>query len=90
MDLPEAVIFLAIEPKTNADQDKLAQGLQKLMAEDPTFRVNTGARTGHTMIRGISELQLEIIVERLKREFNVVANVGQAAGGLSRDDPRQG
>src|SRR5439155_141198 len=77
MDLPEAVIFLAIEPKAKADQDKLGQGLQKLMAEDPSFRVNTDTRTGRTIIRGMSELQLEIIVGRLKREFNVVANVGK-------------
>ena len=62
MDLPEPVIFLAIEPKTKADRDKLSQGLQMLMAEEPTFRVNTDTRTGQTIIRGMSELQLEVIV----------------------------
>ncbi len=77
MDFPEPVISLAIEPKTKADQEKLAQGLQKLMAEDPTFRVNTDADTGQVVIRGMGELHLEIIVDRLKREFNVEASVGK-------------
>jgi len=77
MDFPEPVISLAIEPKTKADQEKLGQGLQKLMAEDPTFRVNTDTQTGQTIIRGMGELHLEIIVDRLKREFNVEATVGK-------------
>ncbi len=77
MDFPEPVISLAIEPKTKADQEKLGQGLQKLMAEDPTFRVNTDTQTGQTIIRGMGELHLEIIVDRLKREFNVEASVGK-------------
>jgi elongation factor G len=77
MDFPEPVISLAIEPKTKADQEKLAQGLAKLMAEDPTFRVNTDADTGQVVIRGMGELHLEIIVDRLRREFNVEASVGQ-------------
>jgi elongation factor G len=77
MDFPEPVISLAIEPKTKADQEKLGQGLQKLMAEDPTFRVNTDQQTGQTIIRGMGELHLEIIVDRLKREFNVEAAVGK-------------
>ncbi len=77
MDFPEPVISLAIEPKTKADQEKLGQGLQKLMAEDPTFRVNTDAQTAQTIIRGMGELHLEIIVDRLKREFNVEATVGK-------------
>jgi elongation factor G len=77
MDFPEPVISLAIEPKTKADQEKLAQGLAKLMAEDPTFRVNTDADTGQVVIRGMGELHLEIIVDRLKREFNVEASVGK-------------
>jgi elongation factor G len=77
MDFPEPVISLAIEPKTKADQEKLGTGLQKLMAEDPTFRVNTDIQTGQTIIRGMGELHLEIIVDRLKREFNVEASVGK-------------
>jgi elongation factor G len=77
MDFPEPVISLAIEPKTKADQEKLGVGLQKLMAEDPTFRVNTDTQTGQTIIRGMGELHLEIIVDRLKREFNVEAAVGK-------------
>ncbi|HKB11429.1 MAG TPA: elongation factor G [Vicinamibacterales bacterium] len=77
MDFPEPVISLAIEPKTKADQEKLGQGLGKLMAEDPTFRVNTDQQTGQTIIRGMGELHLEIIVDRLKREFNVEATVGK-------------
>jgi elongation factor G len=77
MDFPEPVIQLAIEPKTKADQEKLGTGLQKLMAEDPTFRVNTDQQTGQTVISGMGELHLEIIVDRLKREFNVEATVGR-------------
>jgi elongation factor G len=77
MDFPEPVISLAIEPKTKADQEKLGLGLQKLMAEDPTFRVNTDPQTGQVIIRGMGELHLEIIVDRLKREFNVEASVGK-------------
>ncbi|MBI2222548.1 MAG: elongation factor G [Acidobacteria bacterium] len=77
MDFPEPVISLAIEPKTKADQEKLGTGLQKLMAEDPTFRVNTDQQTGQTIIRGMGELHLEIIVDRLKREFSVEASVGR-------------
>jgi elongation factor G len=77
MDFPEPVISLAIEPKTKADQEKLGTGLGKLMAEDPTFRVNTDQQTAQTIIRGMGELHLEIIVDRLKREFNVEATVGK-------------
>jgi len=77
MDFPEPVISLAIEPKTKVDQEKLGTGLQKLMAEDPTFRVNTDTQTGQTIIRGMGELHLEIIVDRLKREFSVEAMVGK-------------
>jgi elongation factor G len=77
MDFPEPVIQLAIEPKTKADQEKLGTGLGKLMAEDPTFRVNTDQQTGQTVISGMGELHLEIIVDRLKREFNVEASVGR-------------
>src|SRR5213078_4326525 len=77
MDFPEPVISLAIEPKTKVDQEKLGTGLQKLMAEDPTFRVNTDIQTNQTIIRGMGELHLEIIVDRLKREFGVEAMVGK-------------
>ena len=76
MDFPEPVIALAIEPKTKADQEKLGMGLAKLMAEDPTFRVKTDTETGQTVISGMGELHLEIIVDRLKREFSVEAAVG--------------
>ncbi len=77
MDFPEPVISLAIEPKSKSDQEKLGVGLGKLMAEDPTFRVKTDQQTAQTVIEGMGELHLEIIVDRLKREFNVEANVGR-------------
>jgi elongation factor G len=77
MDFPAPVIALAVEPKTKSDQEKLGQGLAKLMQEDPTFRVETDKDTGQTKISGMGELHLEIIVDRLKREFNVEANVGK-------------
>jgi elongation factor G len=77
MDFPEPVISVAIEPKTKGDQDKLSQGLQRLTEEDPTFRVRTDEETAQTLISGMGELHLEIIVDRLTREFNVDANVGR-------------
>jgi elongation factor G len=77
MDFPEPVISVAIEPKTKGDQDKLGAGLQRLTEEDPTFRVRTDDETGQTLISGMGELHLEIIVDRLTREFNVDANVGR-------------
>jgi elongation factor G len=77
MRFPEPVISVAIEPKTKADQDKLGTGLQKLAEEDPTFRVHTDEETGQTIISGMGELHLEIIVDRLRREFKVDANVGR-------------
>jgi elongation factor G len=77
MDFPEPVISLAIEPKTKADQEKLGMGLGKLQAEDPTFRVRTDPETGQVVIAGMGELHLEIIVDRLKREFDVEASVGR-------------
>src|SRR6476646_9063656 len=77
MDFPEPVISVAIEPKTKGDQDKLGAGLQRLTEEDPTFRVRTDEETGQTLISGMGELHLEIIVDRLMREFNVDANVGR-------------
>ena len=77
MRFPEPVISVAIEPKTKADQDKLSIALQKLSEEDPTFRVHNDAETGQTIISGMGELHLEIIVDRMKREFKVDANVGR-------------
>ncbi|NBC84984.1 MAG: elongation factor G [Bacteroidetes bacterium] len=77
MDFPEPVIRIAIEPKTKADRDKLTTGLVKLAEEDPTFNVSTDEETGQTLIAGMGELHLEIIVDRLKREFKVEANVGK-------------
>jgi len=71
------VISVAIEPKTKSDQDKLSQGLQRLAEEDPTFRVSSDEETGQTLIAGMGELHLEIIVDRLMREFKVDANVGR-------------
>jgi len=77
MHFPEPVIAVAIEPKTKADQEKLGGALQKLAQEDPTFRVHTDQETGQTIIEGMGELHLEIIVDRLVREFGVGANVGR-------------
>ncbi|MEK6274133.1 MAG: elongation factor G [Actinomycetota bacterium] len=77
MEFPEPVISVAIEPKTKGDQDKLGAGLQRLTDEDPTFRVRTDDETGQTIISGMGELHLEIIVDRLMREFSVDANVGR-------------
>jgi elongation factor G len=77
MDFPKPVISLAIEPKTKSDQEKLGVGLQKLRAEDPTFHVQTDPQTGQVIIAGMGELHLEIIVDRLKREFSVEATVGK-------------
>ncbi|HEX6897099.1 MAG TPA: elongation factor G, partial [Bryobacteraceae bacterium] len=74
---PEPVIQLAIEPKTKADQEKLGMAIQKLVQEDPTLRVNTDPDTGQTILAGMGELHLEIIVDRMQREFNVGANVGK-------------
>jgi elongation factor G len=77
MKFPEPVIAVAIEPKTKADQDKLTNGLVKLADEDPTFRVHTDPETNQVIISGMGELHLEIIVDRLKREFGVEANIGR-------------
>ena len=77
MEFPEPVIELAVEPKSKADQDKMALALQKLAEEDPTFRASTNHETGQTIIAGMGELHLDIIVDRMKREFNVDANIGQ-------------
>jgi elongation factor G len=77
MTFPDPVIAVAVEPKSKADQDKLSTGLGRLAEEDPTFRVETDEETGQTLISGMGELHLEIIIDRLKREFNVDANVGR-------------
>ncbi len=77
MRFPEPVISVAIEPKTKADQDKLGQAMQKLAEEDPTFRVRSDSETGQTIISGMGELHLEILVDRMKREFKVEANIGR-------------
>ncbi|MGR8932729.1 MAG: elongation factor G [Gammaproteobacteria bacterium] len=76
MDFPDPVISVAVEPKTKADQDKMGSALARLAQEDPSFRVNTDSESGQTIISGMGELHLEIIVDRMKREFGVAANVG--------------
>jgi elongation factor G len=77
MEFPEPVIAVAVEPRTQADQDKMGVALGKLAEEDPSFRVSTDAESGQTIIRGMGELHLEIIVDRMKREFGVDANIGK-------------
>ena len=77
IDFPIPVIQLAVEPKTKADQEKMGMAIAKLAQEDPTFRVATDPETGQTILSGMGELHLEIIVDRMKREFNVEANVGK-------------
>ncbi len=77
MEFPEPVIELAVEPKTKADQEKMGLALQRLAAEDPSFRVSTDEESGQTIIKGMGELHLDIIVDRMKREFKVEANIGQ-------------
>ena len=76
MEFPEPVISLSVEPKSKADQDKMGQALQKLQEEDPTFRAHTDEETGQTIISGMGELHLDILVDRMRREFKVEANVG--------------
>jgi len=77
MEFPDPVISVAVEPKTKADQEKMSQALQKLAKEDPSFRVHTDEESGQTIISGMGELHLDIIVDRMKREFRVEANVGK-------------
>src|SRR5690606_4817998 len=77
MDFPEPVIHVAVEPKTKADQEKMGIALGKLAQEDPSFRVKTDEESGQTIIGGMGELHLDIIVDRMKREFNVEANIGK-------------
>ena len=77
MDFPAPVIEQAIEPKTKSDQEKLGIAIQRLAEEDPTFRVHTDDETGQTIIAGMGELHLEILIDRMKREFRVEANIGK-------------
>lgn len=77
MEFPDPVISLAIEPKTKGDQEKMGIALQRLAAEDPSFRLHTDEESGQTIISGMGELHLEIIVDRMKREFGVEANIGR-------------
>ena len=77
MEFPEPVISVAIEPKTKIDQEKMGVALGKLAQEDPSFRVSTDQESGQTIISGMGELHLDIIVDRLRREFKVEANVGK-------------
>jgi elongation factor G len=76
MEFPDPVIEIAVEPKTKADQEKMATALQRLAQEDPSFRVSSDEESGQTILKGMGELHLEILVDRMKREFNVEANVG--------------
>src|SRR3546814_5364502 len=76
MEFPEPVIELSVEPKTKADQEKMGVALNRLAAEDPSFRVTTDHESGQTIIKGMGELHLDILVDRMKREFKVEANVG--------------
>src|SRR5258708_1977266 len=80
MEFPDPVISVAVEPKTKADQEKMGVALQRLAKEDPSFRVSTDQESGQTIISGMGELHLEIIVDRMKREFNVEASVGKPQG----------
>ncbi len=77
MEFPDPVIDVAIEPKTKEDQEKMGEALSRLAEEDPTFRVSTNEETGQTIVSGMGELHLEIIIDRMKREFKVEANVGK-------------
>ena len=90
MTFPEPVVHLSIEPKTKADQEKMSTALARLAEEDPTFQVRTDDETGQTVISGMGELHLEVLVDRMKREFRVEAAVGPPAGGLPRDRARRG
>ena len=76
-DLPRTVISVAVEPKTKSDQEKMGISLGRLAQEDPSFRVNTDEESGQTIISGMGELHLEVLVDRMKREFDVEANIGK-------------
>src|SRR5690606_36800546 len=77
MTFPEPVIWMAVEPKTKSDQEKMGIALGRLAQEDPSFRVRTDEESGQTIISGMGELHLDILVDRMRREFNVEANVGK-------------
>ena len=77
MEFPEPVVSVSIEPVSKGDQDQLAKGMSKLSEEDPTFKVEVDKETAQTLISGMGEVHLEIIIDRLKREFNVNANIGK-------------
>ena len=76
MDFPDPVLEIAVEPKTKADQEKMGEALGRLAKEDPSFRVTSDEESGQTIIKGMGELHLDIIVDRMKREFKVEANIG--------------
>ena len=90
MVFPEPVIHVAIEPKTKSDQDKLGKALKSLSDEDPTFRVRTDEETGQTIISGMGELHLEVLVDRMVREFNVEATVGKPQVAYRETDHQEG
>ncbi len=90
INFPDPVVHVSIEPKTKADQEKLGVALSRLAEEDPTFQVRSDEETGQTVISGMGELHLEVIVDRLRREFNVEAGVGPPAGRLPRDGQGRG
>ena len=85
ISFPQPVISVAIEPRSRADQDKLSDALVKLSDEDPTFKINYDDETGQTIMSGMGELHLEILVDRMKREFSVEGNVGQPRVGVPRN-----
>ena len=88
-DFPAPVIHVAIEPKTKSDQEKLGAAIQRLAEEDPTFQVRTDEETGQTIIAGMGELHLDVLVDRMRREFKVEANVGKPQVAY-RETIRQG
>jgi elongation factor G len=89
MTFPQPVIDVAIEPKTKVDQEKMGEALQRLAEEDPTFRVSSNEETGQTIISGMGELHLEIIIDRMKREFRVEANVGKPQVAYKETIPKK-
>jgi len=84
IEFPEPPVSIAVEPKSKADQEKMALALQRLSEEDPTFRIHTDEETGQTIMSGMGELHLDILIDRMKREFKVEANIGEPQGGLPR------
>jgi elongation factor G len=89
MTFPEPVISVAVEPKTQADVDKMGMAIAKLVEEDPTLRVRTDEETGQTILSGMGELHLEIIIDRMRREFKVEVNQGAPHGCLQRSIPNE-